>query len=133
MSILVWFCRIFLSLTALILLAQGVLWGLFPASNLEMNGIETQTIIGHNMFKSDIGGGIIAAGIFLSLFLWRGNQWFWPVLIISTAFFSLRLISFFVDGSHPLVIFGLVFEAAVIATLIGLKRLRDMKFDVAQD
>ena len=98
-----------------------------------MNGIETQTIIGRNMIKSDIGGGIIAAGIFLSLFLWRGNQWFWPVLIISTAFFSLRLISFFVDGSHPLVIFGLVFEAAVIATLIGLKRLRDMKFDVAQD
>jgi len=109
---------------------QGVLWGLFPAGNLEMNGIETQTIIGRNMIKSDIGGGIITAGIFLSLFLWRGNQWFWPVLIICTAFFSLRLISFFVDGSHPMVIFGLAFEAAVIAALIGLKHMRHIKADL---
>ncbi|MBV7337101.1 hypothetical protein KFU94_54520 [Chloroflexi bacterium TSY] len=64
--------RIFIGLIAIVLLVNGFLWSFMPAGNLETYSITTNTAIGINMIKSDIGGGLFAAAISLFIYTLLG-------------------------------------------------------------
>jgi len=62
--------RIFIGFIAIVVAVNGFLWSFMPASNLETYGITVDTIVGINMIKSDVGGGLFAAAIFLFIYAW---------------------------------------------------------------
>lgn len=105
--------------------------GLFPAANLTDNDITATSPLALNMIKTDIGGGLIAASTLIGLFALKGNQWFVPAAIITGAYLILRTISWTVDGSHPMIISGVVLEALVLAALFYVKRARDRSHSVS--
>ena len=121
---LMWVCKIFLVLTGLMLLYAGFMWSFLPADNLATNSIAVDSVLGMNMIKTDIGAPLLVGGTFLLLFAFKGNQWFWPMFILGGAYFFIRTISFFVDGSDPMIIFGIGLEGAVLVALYGLYKLR---------
>lgn len=121
---LTWLCKIFLTLSSLMLLYAGFMWSFFPDANLAANSIEVSNALGINMIKSDIGAPLLAGGVFLLLFVFQGNRWFLPMLILGGAYFIVRTISFFVDGSHQMIIFGIVLEGLVLVALYSLYKLR---------
>ena len=123
-NVLTWICKIFLALTGLLLLYAGFLWSFMPDANLAVYNIAVSDGLGMNMIKTDIGAPLFAGGSFLLLFVFKGNQWFLPMFIFGGAYFLVRTISFFVDGSYPEVIFGMVLEATVLLALYGLYKLR---------
>lgn len=124
---LIWICKIFLALTGLLLLSAGFQWSFIPEGNLTEYNIEVSSIIGMNMIKTDIGGPLLVGGIFLLLFAFKGNDWFWPMFILGGAYFLIRTISYFVDGHHDTAAFGIVFEGLVLIALWGLYRLRKVE------
>lgn len=126
-NVLTWTCKIFLTLAGLILLYAGFLWSFMPESNLAIYNIAVSDGLGMNMIKADIGAPLLAGGSYLLLFVFKGNQWFLPMFIFGAAYFLVRTISLFVDGSYPEVIFGIGLEAAVLVALWGLYRLRQSK------
>ncbi|MCG8574854.1 MAG: hypothetical protein MI810_08230 [Flavobacteriales bacterium] len=115
--------RVFLGLMGAMLLFQGFMWSFLPETNLEMNGITTDSILGINMIKSDIGGALLTAGTFLGLFALQGRKWFYPTVIVAGGYFMVRTVSLFMDGSHPTIIIGIVIEAVVIVTSVILNNL----------
>jgi hypothetical protein len=123
-NILIWTCKIFLSLTGFLLLYAGFMWSFMPELNLIANNIEVGSVLGMNMIKSDIGAPLLVGGTFLLLFAFKGNEWFLPMFILGGAYFIVRTISFFIDGSHPTIIFGIGLEGVVLLALYGLYRLR---------
>lgn len=123
-NVLTWTLKIFLALVGAILLLQGIMWGFFPETNLATNSIEVSNALGLNMIKSDIGGGLVAGGLFLLLFVFQGNKWFWPMMILGSAFLIIRTVSFISDGYHETIVLGIVLEALVVLSLIGLRNLR---------
>lgn len=112
--------RVFLGLIGLALIFQGFMWSFLPESNLEMNGIQISSILGINMVKSDIGGGLLAAGTFLGLFSLKGKHWFYPSVIIASAYFLVRAISLITDGYHETVVIGVILEGFVIVAALIL-------------
>lgn len=118
-------CKWFLVVVSLILMVQGIRWGFFPASNLADNEITATSPLALNMIKSDIGGGLIAASVLIGLFALKGNQWFFPAAVITAAYLVVRTLSWLVDGTHPMIVSGVVLEAIVLAALFFLKRARD--------
>ena len=106
------------------LLYAGFMWSFMPDANLAQYSIETGSILGINMVKTDIGAPLLVGGTFLLLFAFKGNEWFLPMFILGGAYFIIRTISFFVDGSDPMIIFGIGLEGLVLVALYGLYKLR---------
>ena len=123
-NILIWICKIFLALTGLMLLYAGFMWSFMPDANLTQYSIEAGSILGINMIKTDIGAPLLVGGTFLVLMAFKGNEWFLPMFILGGAYFLVRIVSFLVDGSDPMIIFGIVLEGVVLVALYGLYRLR---------
>ena len=121
---LIWICKIFLALTGLMLLYAGFMWSFMPNANLAQYNIDVGNALGMNMIKTDIGTPLLVAGAFLLLFAFEGNKWFLPMFILGGAYFVIRTISFFVDGSDPMIIFGIGLEGLVLVALYGLYKLR---------
>ena len=121
---LMWICKIFLVLTGLMLLYAGFMWNFMPDANLTQYSIEVNNALGMNMIKTDIGAPLLVGGAFLLLFAFKGNEWFLPMFILGSAYFIIRTISFFVDGSAPMIVFGIGLEGLVLVALYGLYRLR---------
>lgn len=115
--------RIFLGLMGGVLVLQGTMWAFAPASNLEMNQIVTETALGMNMIKSDIGGPLMVAGIFLLLFAIKGREWYVPSIMIAGGYLLVRSVSFIVDGYHPTIVVGVVLESVVVVAAYFLNRL----------
>ena len=120
-----WACRILLGLVGTTLLLQGFIWSFFPEANLAMNEIITESILGINMIKSDIGGALIATGLIGVLYAIGKKEFYLPMVIIVSSYLIVRTTSFFVDGSHPTIIIGIVMEAIVLLLVILLNRLRN--------
>ena len=116
------FLRIFLGLTALVLLAQGAAWAFVPEFNMVMNGIQVNSPLGLNMVKSDIGGGLLAAGAFLALYALKGGHWFYPTAIVAGSYAGVRLVSCITDGWDPLAAFGVGLEILVVLAAWALRR-----------
>ena len=123
-STIIWICKIFLALTGLMLLYAGFMWSFIPDANLAQYSIEVSNALGMNMIKTDIGAPLLVAGTFLLLFSFKGNEWFLPMFILGGAYLIIRTISFFVDGSDPMIIFGIGLEGLVLLALYGLYKLR---------
>ena len=115
--------RIFIGLTAIVLAVNGFLWSFIPAGNLDTYSITTNTATGINMLKSDIGGGLFAAAIFLFMYAWRRGFWFYPAIIATGSYLLVRTVSLIVDGSHPTVFAGIALEALVAIVLVVLWRM----------
>ena len=47
-------------------------------------------------------------------------MWFLPMFMLGGAYFVIRTISFFVDGSDPMIVFGVGLEALVLVALYWL-------------
>ncbi len=75
------------------------------------------------MIKSDIGGGLFAAAIFLFMYAWRRGFWFYPAVIATVSYLLVRTISLIVDGSHPTVLAGVGLETLVAIVLVILRRM----------
>ena len=120
-----WTCRILLGLVGALLLFQGGMWAFSPADNLEMNSIVTNSGLGMNMIKSDIGGPLIAVGTMLLLYAISSKELFPPLMIFVSGYLLVRTVSFFVDGSHPTVLTGLIMEAVVLVLILALNKLRN--------
>ena len=76
-----------------------------PDANLTQYNIEIGSVLGRNMVKADIGAPLLTGGIFLLLVVFKGNEWIWPMFILESAYLLIRIISFFVDGSDPMILF----------------------------
>ncbi|NME72582.1 hypothetical protein [Flammeovirga aprica] len=105
--------KVLLGLMGLVLVYNGFKWAFLPENNLNTNGIIANTILGINMIKSDIGAPLMAIGLFQVLFVLGRKEFFFPLIIISLLYFVVRLVSYFVDGSHPIIEIGLVMEVVV--------------------
>ena len=106
----------------MLLLAQGAAWAFVPEFNMVMNGIQVNSPLGLNMVKSDIGGGLLAAGAFLALYALKGGHWFYPTAIVAGSYAGVRLVSCITDGWDPLAAFGVVLEVLVVLAAWGLRR-----------
>ena len=115
--------RIFIGLIAVVLLVNGFQWAFAPQNLLDTYGIAADSQLGMNMLKSDIGGGLISAAIFLLMFALRKGFWFYPAIIATGAYLVIRIASLIVDGSHPTVLFGIGLEAFVAIVLLILRRM----------
>lgn len=122
--------KIFLGLIGSTLVFQGFMWSFFPESNMEMDGIVTNSTLGINMIKTDIGAPLMIVGLFQILFVIGNDEFFKPLVIIASAYLVVRTMSFFVDGSHPMIITGIIMELIVPALNILLFRLKNQNVQV---
>lgn len=123
-NIIIWVLRVFIGLVALMLLYPGITWSFMPEANLLANDIEVNSALGMNMLKSAMGTGLLATSIFMFLFLFKGEKWFLPSVIIMATFLLIRLISLFVDGSHLMIIVGILIEILSLIAMWGLNKLQ---------
>lgn len=119
-----WICRIVLGLVGVILLVQGFMWAFLPANNLLMNDIVTNSTLGLNMIKSDIGGALMAGGLIQILYAIKWKEFYLPLIIFVSGYLIVRTVSFFVDGTHPTIIMGIILEAVVLVLIVVLNNLR---------
>jgi len=126
-NITIWVLRVFIGLVAIMLLYPGFMWSFMPDSNLVLNDIEVNSALGMNMVKSAMGTGLIATSIFMLLFLLKGEKWFLPSVIIMATFLLIRLVSLFVDGSHKMIIIGILIEIFSLLAMWGLNKLQSEK------
>lgn len=124
---LIWTCRSFIGLTAVILLLAAFMWSFAPDANMLQNGISAEGILGRNMIKSDIGAGLFVASIFSFLYLFKGKQWFLPSVITVSAYLTIRTVSLIVDGYAQMAMFGVGLEATVLAALLVLNKLQQQE------
>ena len=127
-NITIWVLRVFIGLVALILLFPGFMWSFMPEANLVLNDIEVNSALGMNMLKSAMGTGLLATSIFMLLFLLKGEKWFLPSFIIMATFLLIRLVSLFVDGSHLMIIVGILIEILSLVAMWGLNKLQSEKY-----
>ncbi|MEM7130508.1 MAG: hypothetical protein AAF702_29560 [Chloroflexota bacterium] len=114
--------RVMIVLIAITLLGNGFLWG-FTLNNLETYSITTEGALGLNMIKSNISSGQFSAFIFLVMYTWRRGFWFYPAIILVVSYLIPRIVSLFVDGSHPTILIGIALEAFVAIVLVALWRM----------
>lgn len=107
---LVKIARVYIWIMAVILIINGLMWGLFPQMNLDMYGIIAQDAVSVNMIKSDIGGSLLAIGIISVLFLLRGQEFYLPLIVLTISLATFRAISIVVDGPHLLSVSGVIME-----------------------
>ena len=119
----IWIVKILLGLTGLTLFYGGFMWAFMPESNLESYQIVSNSILGLNMIKSDIGAPLMAMGFLQIWFVFGKRELFLPVVIIGLCYFIVRSVSFFIDGSDPLIISGIVMEIVVPLLNVALYRL----------
>ena len=119
--------KIFVGLTAFVLIVQGFMWSFLPKTNLESYNIVTNSNLGLNMIKSDIGAGLFAVGLFSLLYIFKGNKWFLPTLIMVGLYLLIRTISFITDGYHQTIVIGIVLEGLVLIALFALNNLQSGK------
>jgi len=126
-NVMNWVCRIFTGIMGLIFFIQGFIWAFFPDMNLTAYDIQASSVLGINMIKSDIGAGLFASSIFTFLFLFKGKQWFFPLLIIAVAYLAIRLISLLTDGYHQTILFGVILESLFLISISVLNHLSKSK------
>lgn len=119
----IWILKVLLGLMGLTLFYNGAMWAFLPEANLASNQIFTESVLGMNMLKSDIGAPLMAVGLFQALVVFGKKQFVLPVIIISLSYFLVRLVSLGVDGSHPMIITGVVMELLVPILNVLLVRL----------
>lgn len=122
-----WILRIFIGLLGVAILYPAFMWSFMPESNLLQNNIEVNSIIGMNFIKSNMGTSLFTTPIFMFLFLFKGEKWFLPSVIIMATFLLIRFISFVVDGSHTIIIAGIILEALAVLAMWGLNKLQSEK------
>ena len=127
-NITIWGLRVFIGLVALMLLFPGFMWSFMPDANLVLNDIEVNSALGMNMLKSAMGTGLLATSIFMLLFLFKGEKWFLPSFVIMATFLLIRLVSLFVDGSHLMIIVGILIEIFSLVAMWGLNKLQSEKY-----
>ncbi len=117
-------CQIILTIIGLRLLYSGTNWAFTPYDNMTFIGIEASVPFGINMIKTDIGAPLMGIGIFLLLFVSKGNRFFLTPFIFASLYFVVRTVSYVVDGSHPVLTFGIGMELVALLALLGLYKLR---------
>ncbi len=127
-NISIWGLRVFIGLVALMLLYPGITWSFMPEANLVNNNIEVNSTLGMNMLKSAMGTGLLVTSLFMLLFLFKGEKWFLPSFIIMATFLLIRLVSLFVDGSHMMIIVGILIEIFSLVAMWGLNKLQSEKY-----
>ncbi len=120
----IWILKILIGLIALMLLRQGFMWSFLPEMNLESHNIVTNSNLGLNMIKSEIGSGLFSVAIFLLLYVIKGKKWFLPATIMVGFFLVIRTISLIMDGYHQVIVTLIVLEALILVALFALKKLQ---------
>jgi len=120
----IWILKIFIGLIALLLLKTGFMWSFLPETNLEAHNIVTNSNLGLNMIKSEIGSGLFSVALFLLLYVIKGKKWFLPATIMVGLYLVTRTISFMVDGYHPVIVTLIVLEALILVALFALNKLQ---------
>lgn len=120
----IWILKIFIGLIALLLLKQGFMWSFLPETSLESNNIVTNSNLGLNMVKSDMGGGLFSVAIFLLLSVIKGQKWFLPSTIMVGFYLVIRTISFIMDGYHQVIVSVIVIEVLILTALFALNKLQ---------
>lgn len=120
-----WIFKVMLGLSGLMLIFSGLQWGFAPESNFETYKVVIDGIMGRSMIQTDISAPLMAGGIFLILFAFKGNEWFWPMFIFGLAYLVVRAITLFTIGFDGGVLIGVVFETIVLALLITLRKIRE--------
>jgi len=119
-----WVLRIFIGIVGLMLLYPGFMWSFMPEANLLQNSIEVNSILGINFLKSGMGTALLTTAIFMFLFLFKGEKWFLPSVILMATFLLIRVVSLIVDGSHTLIIAGILVEFISLIAMWGLNKLQ---------
>ncbi len=114
--------RILLGLMGLTLIYNGSLWAFFPEENFTVNEIMTNSLLGINTIKSDIGGPLMAVGLMQILFVIGREQFLWPLVIISLSYFVVRTVSLVVDGPHAMIVTGIVIKPILHIVLFRITK-----------
>ena len=120
----IWILKIFIALIALMLFKQGFMWSFLPETNLEIHNIVTNSNLGLNMIKSEIGTGVLSVSIFLLLYVIKGQKWFLPAIIMVGLFLVIRTISFIIDGYHQIIVSIIILEVLILIALFALNVLQ---------
>ena len=120
----IWILKIFIGLIALMLFKQGFMWSFLPETNLEIHNIVTNSNLGLNMIKSEIGTGVLSVSIFLLLYVIKGQKWFLPAIIMVGLFLVIRTISFIIDGYHQIIVSIIILEVLILIALFALNVLQ---------
>ena len=126
-NIIIWVLRVFIGLVALMLLYPGITWSFIPETNLLSHDIVVNSALGMNMLKSAMGTGLFATSIFMFLFVFKGEKWFLPSFMIMAIFLLIRVISLAMDGSHKMIIVGIIIEIFSLIAMWGLNKLQNEK------
>lgn len=118
--------KVFLGLNALLLVVTWGRWQFTPDAMLAQSEIATETATGINMLKSGMGGSVLLVGIFIFLYLIKGNSWLLPAIIATLAISGTRILSLISDGTAGMTLMIASFELLAVLTMWFLMK-RDGK------
>jgi len=112
--------KILLGLVTLVLIFLWGQWTFTTEKIATEHGISSTNNTGSNYLKGDIGGVLLGAAIIIGLFLYQGDMWLYPTVILMSCVILGRLISLFMDGKSKMGIQAIIVEFLIIALMFGI-------------
>lgn len=112
--------KIIIGLCAALMFSFWIIWMLFPETGKALFQVDAATITGINSLKSDMGGFVLTAGIFMLLTLFNYKRWVLSASITTSGIFISRIFSIIADGYSVQAIGATVIEIIVLSACLIL-------------
>ncbi|WP_086933135.1 hypothetical protein [Agarilytica rhodophyticola] len=112
----------YIGLTALFLAYLGTVWAFFPADHMERVGVTVTTLNGINTLKSIMATGLLGITGCCVMFLFNQQNWFRPLLLLTSILLVVRVTGLAVDGYHSrMAIYAILEILILVATVTAVK------------
>ena len=115
--------KVILGFLGIVLLFLSGRWIFDTEKIAKEHSIQSLNATGSNHLKGDIGGILLAASIFIGLFLYDGMHWMYPAIIILGCVSIVRIISLVTAGYSKQGTIAIGVELLLIGLLIGINLL----------
>ena len=95
-------------------------WTFFTDAAKEFFQVQSESIWGLNMLKTDMTAGVATSGVFVLLYFLRGKQWLPPAIVLVSVFIVTRLLSMAIDGTTGMLWAGIAYEVTFLAAAVFL-------------
>ena len=112
----------FIVLIALAMIGLWAMWMFSPEAAKDFFEVDARSITGINALKSDMGGAVLAIGVFLILSLVKGTQWLYSAAITSGCLMLGRTISLLADGYTQAGVRALIVEVVAVTVFVLVAR-----------
>ena len=103
-----------------LLLFLGGRWTFGLDKIMKEHGIDANKNIGKSNLRGDIGGILIGGGISIFMFLYYGNAWALPIIVLMGSVILGRVVSLISDGKSKQGMISIAVELVIIALIVGI-------------